>query len=64
LIEFRVPAVTLQQLSERGHILQIRREYLEAMGRGRAMLHDSKTGTNDAGSDPRADGEAIPEPIH
>jgi gamma-glutamyltranspeptidase / glutathione hydrolase len=63
-IEFRVPAMTLQQLSERGHILQIRREYVEAMGRGQAILHDSKTGTNYAGSDPRADGEAIPEPIH
>jgi gamma-glutamyltranspeptidase / glutathione hydrolase len=62
-IEFRVPATTLQQLSERGHLVQIRREYVEAMGRGQAILHDSKTGTNYAGSDPRADGEAIPEPI-
>jgi gamma-glutamyltranspeptidase/glutathione hydrolase len=62
-VEFRVPASTLQQLSERGHILQIRREYVEAMGRGQAILHDSKTGTNYAASDPRADGAAIPEPI-
>jgi gamma-glutamyltranspeptidase/glutathione hydrolase len=62
-IEFRVPAATLQQLSERGHIIQIRREYVEAMGRGQAILHDSKTGTNYAASDPRADGAAIPEPI-
>ncbi len=62
-IEFRVPPRTLQQLSERGHIVQIRREYVEAMGRGQAILHDSKTGTNYAGSDPRADGAAIPEPI-
>jgi gamma-glutamyltranspeptidase/glutathione hydrolase len=63
-IEFRVPPATLQQLSERGHLVQIRREYVEAMGRGQAILHDSRTGTNYAGSDPRADGEAIPEPIH
>jgi len=63
-IEFRVPAATLQQLSERGHIVQIRREYVETMGRGQAILHDSKTGTNYAASDPRADGAAIPEPIH
>jgi gamma-glutamyltranspeptidase/glutathione hydrolase len=62
-VEFRVPATTLQQLSERGHILQIRREYVEAMGRGQAILHDSKTGTNYAASDPRADGAAVPEPI-
>lgn len=62
-IEFRVPAQTLQQLSERGHQIQIQREYTQAMGRGQAVLHDSKTGVNYAASDPRADGEAIPEPI-
>ncbi len=62
-IEFRVPATTLQQLSERGHVIRIEREYVEAMGRGQAILHDSKTQTNYAASDPRADGSAIPEPI-
>ncbi len=62
-IESRVPAQTLQQLSERGHVIQIRREYVEAFGRGQAILHDSKTGTNFAASDPRADGAAIPEPV-
>ena len=62
-IESRVPAQTLQQLSERGHIIQIRREYVEPMGRGQAILHDSKTGTNFAASDPRADGAAVPEPV-
>jgi gamma-glutamyltranspeptidase / glutathione hydrolase len=62
-IEFRVPASTLQQLSEHGHIIRIEREYVEAMGRGQAILHDSKTQTNYAASDPRADGAAIPEPI-
>jgi gamma-glutamyltranspeptidase/glutathione hydrolase len=62
-IEDRVPAATLQQLSERGHEIRIRREYTQEMGRGQAILHDSRTGTNYAASDPRADGEAIPEPI-
>jgi len=62
-IEDRVPAQTLQQLSERGHIIAIRRPYTQEMGRGQAILHDSKTGVNYAASDPRADGEAIPEPI-
>jgi gamma-glutamyltranspeptidase / glutathione hydrolase len=61
-IEFRVPALTLQQLSERGHVIRILRDYVEAMGRGQAILHDSKTGMNYAASDPRADGAAIPEP--
>jgi gamma-glutamyltranspeptidase/glutathione hydrolase len=62
-IEVRVPAGTLQQLSERGHLIAIRREYTQEMGRGQAILHNSKTGTNYAASDPRADGAAIPEPI-
>jgi gamma-glutamyltranspeptidase/glutathione hydrolase len=62
-IEFRVPATTLEQLSERGHELRIQREYTQAMGRGQAIEHNSASGTNYAASDPRADGEAIPEPI-
>jgi gamma-glutamyltranspeptidase/glutathione hydrolase len=33
------------------------------MGRGQAIMHNSKTGTNYAASDPRADGAAVPEPI-
>jgi gamma-glutamyltranspeptidase / glutathione hydrolase len=62
-IESRVPAQTLQQLSERGHQIKIGREYVETMGRGQAILHNSKTGVNYAASDPRADGAAIPEPV-
>jgi len=62
-IESRVPQPTLQQLSERGHEIRIGREYVETMGRGQAILHNSKTGVNYAASDPRADGAAIPEPL-
>jgi gamma-glutamyltranspeptidase/glutathione hydrolase len=62
-IEMRVPAQTLQQLSEHGHVIKIWREYTQEMGRGQAVLHDSKTGINYAASDPRADGSAVPEPI-
>ncbi len=62
-IESRVPATTLQQLSERGHEVVIRRDYTQEMGRGQAILHDSKTGLNYGASDPRADGAATPEPL-
>jgi gamma-glutamyltranspeptidase/glutathione hydrolase len=62
-IESRVPLNTFQQLSERGHQIGVRRPYTQEMGRGQAILHDSKTGTNYAASDPRADGAAVPEPI-
>lgn len=62
-IESRVPGATLQQLSELGHQIAIRREYTQEMGRGQAILHDSKSNTNYAASDPRADGSATPEPV-
>ncbi|MDQ6678368.1 MAG: gamma-glutamyltransferase family protein, partial [Acidobacteriota bacterium] len=62
-IEDRVPLLTLQELSERGHEIRIRRPYTMEMGRGQAILHNSRTGTNYAASDPRADGFASPEPI-
>lgn len=62
-IEGRVPLDALRQLSQRGHELRIRRNYTMEMGRGQAILHNSKTKTNYAASDPRADGAAIPEPL-
>ena len=62
-IESRIPEETLEQLSERGHQIAIRREYTQEMGRGQAILHDSKTNINYAASDPRADGAALPEPL-
>ncbi len=62
-IESRVPEQTLQQLSERGHQIRIGRAYVETMGRGQAILRNSKTGVNYAASDPRADGAAIPAPL-
>jgi gamma-glutamyltranspeptidase/glutathione hydrolase len=62
-IESRVPVETLRELSARGHEILVRREYTQEMGRGQAILHDSRTGINYAASDPRADGAAIPEPV-
>jgi gamma-glutamyltranspeptidase/glutathione hydrolase len=62
-IEARVPAATLQLLPKLGHVVRVSSEYLETMGRGQAILHDSATGMNYAASDPRADGAAIPEPV-
>jgi gamma-glutamyltranspeptidase/glutathione hydrolase len=62
-IESRVPAATIKELGQLGHMVRTVPEYLETMGRGQAILHDSKTGMNYAASDPRADGAAIPEQI-
>jgi len=62
VIESRVKPEVLQKLSAMGHIFQVEREYSTAMGRGQAVMHDSKTKINYGGSDPRADGSAEPEP--
>ena len=62
VIESRVKPEVLQKLSAMGHELQIQKEYSTFMGRGQAVMHDSKTGVNYGASDPRADGAAEPEP--
>jgi len=62
-IESRVPSRTFRRLSEMGHLVAERPGYSQEMGRGQAVLHDSRTGVNYAASDPRADGAATPEPI-
>ena len=61
VIESRVTPATLDALSKMGHVLQVHPDYTSLMGRGQAILHDSKTGLNFGASDPRADGAAIPE---
>ena len=61
MIEARMPEATLERLATMGHEVVVRAEYSQEMGRGQAILHDSSTGVNYAGSDPRADGAAIPE---
>jgi gamma-glutamyltranspeptidase / glutathione hydrolase len=62
VIESRVPTDVRDKLTNMGHILQVDREYSTNMGRGQAVLHDSKTGVNYGASDARADGSAEPEP--
>jgi gamma-glutamyltranspeptidase/glutathione hydrolase len=63
MIESRVPAETLTALEQKGHKFKVRKEYSTAMGRGQAVLHNSKSNVNFAASDPRADGSAEPEPL-
>jgi gamma-glutamyltranspeptidase / glutathione hydrolase len=62
-IESRVKPEVLDELRHKGHSLNVRQEYSSWMGRGQAVLHNSRTGVNFAGSEPRADGAAVPEPV-
>jgi len=61
-IESRVKPEVLQALRDKGHNLIVHGDYTTAMGRGQAVMHNSKTGMNSGASDPRADGVAEPEP--
>jgi len=61
VIESRVGQATLDALTAKGHLLEVRKEYTTRMGRGQAVLHDTKTRMNYGASDPRADGAAVPE---
>lgn len=63
VIESRYKPEVLDALRAKGHKLVVRGDYTVLMGRGQAVMHNSKTKMNWAGSDPRADGVAEPEPI-
>ncbi len=62
VIESRVTPEVRQKLSAMGHQFDVQREYSTAMGRGQAVMHDSKANVNYGASDARADGSAEPEP--
>jgi gamma-glutamyltranspeptidase/glutathione hydrolase len=59
-MESRVPESVRQGLAAKGHQVQVVGGYSLDMGRGNAVMRDG-SGVNFGASDPRADGEAIPE---
>ena len=63
LVETRISPRVLQELSAKGHQLDLRKEHSMLMGRGQAVLHNSRTNVNYGASDSRADGAAVPEPL-
>ena len=63
VVESRIAPAVQENLRQKGHVLIVRKEYSAVMGRGQAVLHNSRTGGNSGASDPRADGSAEPEPI-
>ena len=56
MIESRVKPEVRDKLTSMGHMFRSIAEYTTGMGRGQAVLHDTKTGVNYGASDPRADG--------
>jgi gamma-glutamyltranspeptidase / glutathione hydrolase len=51
----------MDQLAAQGHQITLLPRYSQVMGRGNAVMHDDSLGVNFGASDPRADGQAVPE---
>lgn len=60
-IESRIPEPVRAELTRLGHRLEILEPFSYSVGQGEAVMHDDQRGVNFAGSDPRCDGEAIPQ---
>jgi gamma-glutamyltranspeptidase / glutathione hydrolase len=60
-MEQTVPSSVRDQLTQRGHVIQLLEPFSFSVGQGEAVVRDSKRNVNFAGSDPRSDGEAIPQ---
>ena len=60
LIESRVAQSVRDGLTAKGHQLKVLDPYSPEMGRGNAVMSDG-SGTHYGSSDPRADGEAVPQ---
>ena len=61
-LEGRVPLAVRDGLAARGHKIDLHGAYSAVMGGGQAVQRDISSGVNYGASDPRKDGEAIPEP--
>ncbi len=56
-----IPETVREDLTQRGHQIQLLEPFSFSVGQGEAVVRDSRRNVNFAGSDPRSDGEAIPQ---
>jgi gamma-glutamyltranspeptidase / glutathione hydrolase len=60
-IENGVAREVIDALRKQGHEVTVELRYSQTMGRGNAVEHHDSTGVNYGATDPRADGEAVPQ---
>jgi gamma-glutamyltranspeptidase / glutathione hydrolase len=60
-IESRISQKVREELTAKGHKIQVMGTFSTAMGGGQAVLRDFATGVNYGASDPRKDGAATAE---
>jgi gamma-glutamyltranspeptidase/glutathione hydrolase len=63
IVESRVPASVCEDLTRRGHELDLQGPFSSMVGGGQCVMRDDATGVNSGASDPRKDGAAVPEPV-
>jgi gamma-glutamyltranspeptidase/glutathione hydrolase len=61
MMENRIAAAARNELSTKGHKIQVLGTYSSGVGGGQAVLRDFATGVNYGASDPRKDGQAAAE---
>ncbi|MHB1937566.1 MAG: gamma-glutamyltransferase [Acidobacteriaceae bacterium] len=63
LMENGIAPDVIDGLRRQGHEIKVLPRYSQSMGRGNAVQHNGQSGVNFGASDPRADGEAVPEQV-
>ncbi|MES2222498.1 MAG: gamma-glutamyltransferase [Acidobacteriota bacterium] len=63
LMENGISPQAIEGLRQQGHVIKVLPRYSQNMGRGNAVQHNQQSGVNYGATDPRADGEAIPEQV-
>jgi gamma-glutamyltranspeptidase/glutathione hydrolase len=61
MMENGVAPQVVEGLRKQGHEITVQLRYSQSMGRGNAVEHNDRTDVNYGATDPRADGEAVPE---
>jgi len=60
-MESTIPESVRDELTKRGHQIELLEPFSFTVGQGEAVVRDTKRNVNFAGADPRSDGEAIPQ---
>jgi gamma-glutamyltranspeptidase/glutathione hydrolase len=60
-MENTIPQSVRDELTKRGHQIELLEPFSFTVGQGEAVVRDIKRNVNFAGADPRSDGEAIPQ---